>query len=187
LTKDEISFYQAIRVLSSHGLVEVDTSSQGLVESQGYSIHRCVHSWTVCALNQQWDYDLARLAVRFIESYVLGEQIIRPWLTKRRLLQHAMRCSYMVLNNLVADDKLTNKCNNLGILYYSQDKLVEAEQMYQRALQGYEKALGADNIITYIPALNAIWGLGSLFELQANITEARTMYSKALIGYEKVV
>ncbi|KAH6705238.1 hypothetical protein BKA61DRAFT_428401, partial [Leptodontidium sp. MPI-SDFR-AT-0119] len=77
--------------------------------------------------------------------------------------------------------------NNLGILYYSQGKLVEAEQMYQRALQGYEKALGADNIITYIPALNAIWGLGSLFELQANITEARTMYSKALIGYEKVV
>ncbi|KAL5325009.1 hypothetical protein ACEPPN_006131 [Leptodophora sp. 'Broadleaf-Isolate-01'] len=93
----------------------------------------------------------------------------------------------MVLHNLVADDKLTNKCNNLGILYYSQGKLVEAEQMYQRALQGYEKALGADNIITYIPALNAIWGLGSLFELQANITEARTMYSKALIGYEKVV
>jgi hypothetical protein len=35
--------------------------------------------------------------------------------------------------------------------------------MYQQALRGYEKALGADNIITYIPALNTIWNLGSLF------------------------
>jgi hypothetical protein len=30
--------------------------------------------------------------------------------------------------------------NNLGALYAYQGKLVEAKQMYQRALQGYEKA-----------------------------------------------
>ena len=59
--------------------------------------------------------------------------------------------------------------------------------MYQRALQGYEKALGADNITTYIPALNTIWNLGSLFKLQADFAKARIMYSKALAGYEKVV
>jgi hypothetical protein len=33
--------------------------------------------------------------------------------------------------------------NNLGSLYADQGKLAEAEQMYERALQGYEKALGA--------------------------------------------
>ncbi|KAH7374100.1 hypothetical protein BKA64DRAFT_688647 [Cadophora sp. MPI-SDFR-AT-0126] len=37
-----------------------------------------------------------------------------------------------------------------------QRKLVEAELIYQRALRGYEKALGADNTTTYIPALNTI-------------------------------
>ena len=58
--------------------------------------------------------------------------------------------------------------------------------MYQRALQGYEKALSADNVTTYIPALNTIWGLGSLFERQADLAKARIMYSKALVGYEKV-
>ena len=58
--------------------------------------------------------------------------------------------------------------------------------MYTRALQGYEKALGTDNVITYVPALNTIWGFGSLFERQANIVKARTMYSKALLGYEQV-
>jgi tetratricopeptide (TPR) repeat protein len=75
--------------------------------------------------------------------------------------------------------------NNLGNLYTSQGKLVEAEQMYQQAIQGYEKALGT-NIITYVPALNTMWCLGSLFEIQADIAKARTMYSKALLGYEQV-
>ena len=43
LTKDELIFNGAVRVLSDHGLVEVDMSSQERVESRGYSIHGCVH------------------------------------------------------------------------------------------------------------------------------------------------
>lgn len=35
--------------------------------------------------------------------------------------------------------------NNLGNLYKVQGKLEEAEEMYQRALPRYEKALGPDN------------------------------------------
>ena len=58
--------------------------------------------------------------------------------------------------------------------------------MYQRALQGYEKALGTENTKTYIPALNIIWNLGSLFKLQADLAKAKIMYSKALTGYEQV-
>jgi tetratricopeptide (TPR) repeat protein len=38
--------------------------------------------------------------------------------------------------------------NNLGLLYANQDKFTEAEQIYQRALQGYEKALGIEHIST---------------------------------------
>jgi hypothetical protein len=33
--------------------------------------------------------------------------------------------------------------NGLGNLYVTQGKLIEAEQMYRRALRGYEKALSA--------------------------------------------
>jgi TolA-binding protein len=40
---------------------------------------------------------------------------------------------------LVPDDNIVWECNNLGILYYSQGKLVEAEQIYQQVLQDYEK------------------------------------------------
>ena len=53
LTEDELSFNGAVRVLSDHGLVEVDTSSQEWVEARGYSIHGCVHSWTIHVLNQE--------------------------------------------------------------------------------------------------------------------------------------
>jgi hypothetical protein len=51
LTEDELSFHSAVRVLSDHGLVEVDKSSQEVIESRGYSIHGCVHSWTINVLN----------------------------------------------------------------------------------------------------------------------------------------
>jgi hypothetical protein len=38
LAEDELSFHGAVRVLSDHGLVEVDTSSQELIESRGYTV-----------------------------------------------------------------------------------------------------------------------------------------------------
>jgi hypothetical protein len=62
-----------MRVLSDHGLVDVEKPSLELVESQGYSIHGCVHSWTVHVLNQEWNYDLARVVVKSVALHVPGE------------------------------------------------------------------------------------------------------------------
>ncbi|KUJ15376.1 HET-domain-containing protein [Mollisia scopiformis] len=181
LTKDDIRFHQAMRVLSNHGLVEVNTSSQELNESRGYSIHGCVHSWTIYVLNREWDYDLAKLAVKFVSSHVPGEQDFRPWLTQRRLLQHAIRCSYMFSYNLVVDDQLVDECHQLGLLYANQSKLVEAEQMYKRALQGYEKAWGLEHTST----LNTVNNLAILYKNQGKLVEAEQMYQRALQGYKK--
>jgi len=54
-----------------------------------------------------------------------------------------------------------------GKLYADQGELIEAGQMYQRARQGYEKALGKVDATTYIPALNTIYAspLSSRFEM----------------------
>jgi tetratricopeptide (TPR) repeat protein len=144
-------------------------------------MHRCVHSWTVHVLNQAWDYDLARLAVKFIRLHVPEKQTIRPWLTQRRLLQHATRCSYLFLNSLVIDDEMAWACHNLGCLYYSQGKLVEAEQIYQRALQGKEKTWGPEHTST----LNTVNDLGRLYADQGKLVKAEQMYLRALQGYEK--
>jgi tetratricopeptide (TPR) repeat protein len=95
--------------------------------------------------------------------------------------------SALTTYNMVTDDGMEWAFHSLGFLYANQGKLDEAEKMYQRALQGYEKALGAENVTTYIPALNTIWAFGSLFERQADLAKAKIMYSKALVGYDKVV
>jgi hypothetical protein len=90
------------------------SDEQKWIESKGYSIHGCVHSWTIHALNQEWDYDLARLAVKFVGAHVPGEKDIQPWLMQRRLLQHVARCSHMISTSLVIDDELTGECHTLG-------------------------------------------------------------------------
>jgi hypothetical protein len=81
---------------------------------------------------------------------------------------------------------MTETYFSLGYLLNNQSKLIEAEQMYQRALQGYEKSLSVENITTYIPALNTIWNLGSLYKDEIDLVKARIIYLKALAGYEKV-
>lgn len=64
----------------------------------------------------------------------------------------------------------------MGKLYKDQGKLVEAEAMYQRALQGYEKALGPDALT--IPLLNTVNNnLGLLYSAQGKLVEAEAMYS----------
>jgi tetratricopeptide (TPR) repeat protein len=181
LTEDELSFHGAVRVLSDHGLVEVDTSSQEWIESRGYSIHGCVHSWIIHVLNQEWDYNLARVAVKFVGAHVPGEQAVRPWLTQRRLLQHAARCSYIVMNGLATENGMAWTYHRLGLLYAVQGKLAEAEQMYERALQGYEKAFGTE----YTSTLDTVNNLGNLYANQGKLAEAEQMYERALQGYEK--
>ncbi|KAH8593059.1 hypothetical protein B0O99DRAFT_743067 [Bisporella sp. PMI_857] len=188
LAKNELSFHPAVRVLSNHGLVEVHMSSQELIESRGYSMHGCVHSWTIHVLNQVWDCDLARLAIKFVGSHAPGEQTVQPWMTQRRLLQHAARCSDMLLNNLVikdeiSDDEIARACHNLGLLYADQGKLAEAEQMYERALRGYEKALGAEHTST----LDTVNNLGNLYVDLGKLAEAEQMYERALRGCEKAL
>ncbi|KAI1622064.1 hypothetical protein EDD37DRAFT_684068 [Exophiala viscosa] len=76
--------------------------------------------------------------------------------------------------------------NNLGILYNHQGKLDKAEEMYERALQGFENAVGAESILTYVPALNTCKYLGSLLLDLGRRQEAIQMFHRALTGYQEV-
>ena len=59
--------------------------------------------------------------------------------------------------------------------------------MYQRALEGYENALGPANAAFYMPALNTVYNLGMLFSSRGDVDRARAIYSRALAGYRRVV
>jgi len=181
ITKSKLSFNAAVRVLCDHGLVEVDQSPLELVESRGYSMHGCVHAWTIHVLNQKWDVGLAKLALSFVGSHIPEQNKPKWWATQRRLLQHASRCSNMINKNLVADDGVEWEMHMLGYLYADQGKLEEAEKMYSRALVGKEKAWGPDHTST----LDTVNNLGNLYKSQGKLEEAEKMYSRALVGKEK--
>ncbi|OHE90417.1 hypothetical protein CORC01_14294 [Colletotrichum orchidophilum] len=68
-------------------------------------------------------------------------------------------------------------------LFSDQGRLKEAEAMYDRALQGYEKALGPDHTST----LDLVHCLGLLYSGQGRLKEAEAMYERALQGKEKAL
>ena len=71
--------------------------------------------------------------------------------------------------------------HTLGCLYRDQGKLKEAEDMYRRALKGYEKAWGPEHTST----LDTVNNLGILYRKQGKLKEAEAMYQRALEGYER--
>ncbi|KAF2804401.1 tetratricopeptide repeat domain-containing protein [Mytilinidion resinicola] len=182
LTEDELSFNQTARLLCDHGLAEVDKSLKEIgLESRGYSMHSCVHSWTVHVLNQEWDSRTASLALQCVGSHVRDNNASH--VTQRRLIRHAAKCWSSVVNHVVGEDGIEWALYSFGYLYADQGKLIEAEEMYQRALQGYEKAWGPDHTST----LDTVNNLGSLYVDQGKLIEAEEMYQRALRGYEKAL
>ncbi|KAK7959754.1 uncharacterized protein PG986_004608 [Apiospora aurea] len=184
---DELSFNDAMGTLHDYGLVDQHTGTPGLTESRGYSIHSCVHNWTIHMLNQTWDVDLARFTIGCVASLVPSRDSSQFWQLQRRLLSHAVRC-YATIRD--SDHDIPWAFHSLGDLYSDQGKMAEAEAMmdeaeamYQRALQGKEKAWGPDHTST----LDTVNNLAVLYSDQGRMDEAEAMYQRALQGYEKAL
>jgi hypothetical protein len=58
--------------------------------------------------------------------------------------------------------------------------------MLQRALRGYEHALGSEQVLTYIPALNTMQNLALLLSSVGRPSESRELYTRAQGGIEMV-
>ncbi|OAP54709.1 hypothetical protein AYL99_11157 [Fonsecaea erecta] len=183
LAEDELNFNEAVTLLCSFGLVDIDRSLSLPLGSGKYSVHSCVHSWTVSVLNQKWDEGLARLALTCVASEVPRPMERDCWLLQRRLLQHATRQDLFLVDDKVNTDGLEWAFLSLGHLYVDQGKLAEAEKMYLRALQGYEGALGPDHTSTLLTVNN----FGNLYMDQGKLAEAEKMYLRALQGCEEAL
>ena len=84
---------------------------------------------------------------------------------------------------MVKDDGMEWAIHSLGFLYKEQCKLGEAEQMFERALRGYEEALGPKHTST----LQTVNNLGNLYADQGKLDKAEQMYERALRGYKEVL
>ncbi|CAN9171071.1 unnamed protein product [Alternaria alternata] len=187
LTEDRISFDAALRVLCDHALVEADTAFQtNNIESRGYSMHSCVHAWTVHVVNERWDDEMAKLALRCVGLHVPRTSVQQYWVTEQRLLRHANRSQDYIHATLAREDDVitaSNAVHNLGNLYVDQGRLDKAKEMYKRALEGKEKVLGPDNISTLCTVNN----LGNLYIDLGRLDKAEEMYKRALEGKEKIL
>jgi tetratricopeptide (TPR) repeat protein len=176
ITKNKVRFNYAMSKLHDYSLVEI--------RSQSYSLHACVHDWTLEFLNRSFDDKLYRLAVRCIGRSVQWDTETDYWVGNRRLLQHIQRFEHDRIRDLM--DWSNIEVTDLHCIAYlcSQfDMNTEAEVMYLWALQGNEKAWGAEHTLT----LDTVNNLGLLYADQGKMTEAEAMYVRALQGYENAV
>ncbi|KAK4182502.1 hypothetical protein QBC35DRAFT_457232 [Podospora australis] len=185
LTGDALGFTEAVRVLCDYGLVEATTSSnEQRGESHGYGMHGCVHLWTVHALNVERNIEMAQLAMRCVGSHVSKKTESEYWVVQRRLMHHADRCLKMVLmDEIPIPEKGEWILDELGNLYSDQGRLSDAEAMFERALRGYEKALGPEHTST----LTTVHNLGNLYRDQGRLSDAEAMFERALRGKEKAL
>ena len=58
--------------------------------------------------------------------------------------------------------------------------------MYERALRGYEKALGLEPVNSYTLALNTIENLAGLYDTLRRLAQARVLYERYGIGIRSV-
>ena len=179
LVESEISFKEAMSALLAYSLIE----SHERIES--YSIHPVVHDWCTESISRA-QVDNISLAFTIVGSAVPSQSEPEYWLTQRRLLPHADRC-VRYLQELDTPDRIgysgsNDAFHNLGDLYADQGKMAEAEKMYERALEGYEKAWDPEHTST----LSTVNNLGTLYRNQGKMAEAERMYERALEGFEKV-
>ncbi|KAI9854152.1 MAG: hypothetical protein M1813_001359, partial [Trichoglossum hirsutum] len=181
---NEISFLRAIRILLDYSLIERNECSDS------YSMHTVVHDWIREFVNKGGD-NLFQIGITSVGLAAPGKEEKDYWMVQRRLLPHASRLSQSLHKNHVLNSRPKETydtsyllgLHNLGSLYSDQGKLAEAEAMYQRALAGYEKALGPEHTST----LSTVNNLGSLYKKQGKLAEAEAMYQRALAGYERAL
>ena len=172
--KSRLRFNQAISTLHNYSLLEV---SEGR-----YSLHTCVHDWTLGYLNHEFDWERCQIAIHCVAESVSWESEADYWVRNRRVLPHVGRFKHVQLKAAIDWSEIEpGDLYRFAGLYEQNDMNAEAEQMYVRALRGYEKAWGAE----HTSALDTVNNLGLLYANQGKMAEAEEMYMRALRGYEK--
>jgi tetratricopeptide (TPR) repeat protein len=165
VVKSRSRFNKAMSKLQEYSLVEAETH----IQPGRYSLHTCVHDWTFEHLNHKFDADLCFTAISAIARNVMNKDEAAFWIGNRCLEQHIYRMDYGRLRTLIDWDSIdAEDLYNLGILNSNIDRIAEAEKMYRRALQGYEKKWGPEHTST----LNTVHNLGNFYKDQGKLVEA---------------
>ncbi|OQV11248.1 Tetratricopeptide repeat-containing protein [Cladophialophora immunda] len=179
---DEFVFEDVMRVLTRHCLVE----AQYRIGS--YSLHMCVHDWTLDGLNQQIDARRYWLAFDCVAGHIGADD----WdhlsaIRYQRFTRHAMRLVHSRFRIAATQRKSVRPrlgaMVTLAELLKHQVQYNAAEQMYLRALRGIEETFGPAHIST----LSTLNNLGLLNAHQGKLAEAEKMLLRAMQGRKKAL
>jgi tetratricopeptide (TPR) repeat protein len=182
LADDKLEFDDAAGLLVRYSLAE---ATEG---SDGYSMHAVLHRWCgQLAESKEWR-ELCCIAAGLVATHVPLKSDPGFWREGKRLFAHGISISQRITEGLtdsgrdrVEADIEPRYLHSLGYLLQDEDKW-RATEMYQRALQGKEKAWGLEHTST----LDTVNNLGALYADLGRLDEAKKMYQRALQGKEKV-
>jgi tetratricopeptide (TPR) repeat protein len=175
-------FESVMQVLTKYCLVETSH------ETGSYSLHVCVHDWTLNDLNQEVEVTFYRLALDCLSCHVPAsdwDNLSSEAYT--RFTPHATRLAHghfmIILDQQLFSQKEFAKVEPIAELLYRKGQFTAAESVQRLLLTSKEQALGPDHSST----LDTVNNLGLLYADQGKLDEAERMYQRALVGYEKAL
>lgn len=147
IAEDELVYVEAMGVLSRYSLVD------GKEGTGSHSMHSVPHRWCWYFAEEEKQDALGQLATGLVALCLLQPSDVNFWRKENRIVAHGLRVSGWVEgHNTLYEANVEAEFmfwifDRLGCLLANQDRR-RAEQMYQRALVGYEKALGQEHTST---------------------------------------
>jgi tetratricopeptide (TPR) repeat protein len=182
IAQDELAFGEAMGLLSRYSLAE------GKDGTDSHSMHSVLHRWCRYLVGQEEQQELGCLAAGLVASSVPLESDAEFWIKRKQVMAHGLCVSSWIEEHsgwdkerVVEGSRWLGCSYKLGCLLDDEDRQ-RAEQMYQRALEGYEKNYGPEHALT----LHTVNKLGMLYANQDRREEAEQMYWRALDGYERI-
>jgi tetratricopeptide (TPR) repeat protein len=181
VAKDEMAYSDAMGLLSRYSLAE------GKEGTGSHSMHAVLHRWCGYLAEDEERQELGCLAAVLVALSVPLESDAEFSKKRKRVIAHGLCVSGWIEGKVgsgkerVAEALIRpSHVNSLGYLLKDEDRQ-RAVQMYQRALQGSEKAWGLEHTST----LDTVNNLGLLYENLGRLDEAEKMFQRALQGKEK--
>ncbi|KAJ5161906.1 TPR repeat protein [Penicillium capsulatum] len=171
--KHPVKFRALTVVLADYNFLDVHPMGKS------WSMHNCVHDWTLAALNQRIDEGYYWYSFDCLDA-TLDRSDEQNWacLIFSSSARHALR----LLNRRFLDpldrpkDAKLEAMTVVSDFLSCQDHLNAAEKMYERTISGYKRAPGP-------PKSQLLWvksGLGNLYHKQKRLPEAEKTFIEVL-------
>jgi tetratricopeptide (TPR) repeat protein len=181
VAEDDLAYGEAMGLLSRYSLAE------GREGTDSHSMHSVLHRWCGYLAEDEERQELGCLAAGLVALSVPLESDAEFLKKQKRVMAHGICVSGWIevgggldKQRAVGALPTAGHFHSLGYLLDNEHRQ-RAVQMYQQALQGFEKAWGPEHTST----LSTVNNLGALYKNLGRLDEAEKMYQRALQGKEK--